>query len=162
MYIKRQLTSELELFKDLHLRRFVKKRPTMRHQVTVGIGGNVGDTRRRFVRLYNFVSKSSLVEFEKISAVLKNPPFGFLEQDSFFNAVIVLRTNLQPRDMLSYLMRVEKKFARKRSFANAPRTLDLDIIFFDNKKINSTDLVIPHPEWFKRESVMIPLREIYR
>lgn len=162
MYIKRQLTSELELFKDLHLRRFVKKRPTMRHRVTVGIGGNVGDTRRRFVRLYSFMGKSSLVELEKISAVLKNPPFGFLKQDFFFNAVVVLRTNLQPRDMLAYLMRVEKKFARKRSFANAPRTLDLDIVFFDNKKINSTDLVIPHPAWFKRESVMIPLREIYR
>lgn len=162
MYIKRQLTSELELFKDLHLRRFVKKRLTMRHRVTVGIGGNVGDARRRFVRLYSFMSKSSLVELEKISAVLKNPPFGFLKQDFFFNAVIVLRTNLQPRDMLAYLMRVETKFARKRSFANAPRTLDLDIIFFDNKKINSTDLVVPHPAWFKRESVMIPLREIYR
>ena len=59
-------------------------------------------------------------------------------------------------------MRLEKKFARKRSFANAPRTLDLDIIFFDNRIVNTKKLQIPHPSWQKRESVTIPLMDINR
>lgn len=69
---------------------------------------------------------------------------------------------MQPKIFLDYLMRVEKKFARKRSFANAPRTLDLDIIFFDERVVNTPKLQIPHANWFKRESVLIPLMDIDR
>ena len=65
---------------------------------------------------------------------LENPPFGFLDQDDFYNAVIVIQVDMQAKELLSYLLRLEKKFGRKRSFANAPRTLDLDIIFFEDIK----------------------------
>jgi 2-amino-4-hydroxy-6-hydroxymethyldihydropteridine diphosphokinase len=92
--------------------------------------------------------------------ILKNPPFGYTDQDDFFNSIIVLKTSLEPMAFLAYLMRVEKKFGRKRSFANAPRTLDLDIIFFDNRVVNLEKLNIPHLEWFKRESVLIPLMDM--
>jgi 2-amino-4-hydroxy-6-hydroxymethyldihydropteridine diphosphokinase len=67
---------------------------------------------------------------------------------------------MKARLFLDYLLRVEKKFARKRSFANAPRTLDLDIIFFDNIVINTPKLQIPHKSWFKRNSVVIPLMDL--
>jgi len=67
---------------------------------------------------------------------------------------------MQPLVFLDYLHRVEKKFARKRSFANAPRTLDLDIIFFDNRVVKLDRLTIPHVSWFERDSVVIPLRDI--
>jgi 2-amino-4-hydroxy-6-hydroxymethyldihydropteridine diphosphokinase len=89
--------------------------------------------------------------------ILKNPPFGFVDQDDFFNSIIVLKVNMQPHVFLAYLMRLEKRFARKRSFANAPRTLDLDILFFDNRTITTSKLTVPHPSWSKRESVVIPL-----
>jgi len=69
---------------------------------------------------------------------------------------------MQPRLFLDYLMRLEKRFARKRSFANAPRTLDLDIIFFDNRVVKTQKLQIPHAKWFERESVLIPLMDIQR
>lgn len=128
----------------------------------MGVGGNVGDVARRFNRLYMFLKKDKRVTLLQTSLILKNPPFGFVDQDDFFNSIIVLKTTMQPREFLDYLMRVEKKFARKRSFANAPRTLDLDIIFFDNRVINTQKLQIPHPKWFCRESVLIPLRDIYR
>ena len=64
---------------------------------------------------------------------------------------------MQAHAFLDYLMRLEKKFGRRRSFANAPRTLDLDIIFFDNRVIKTKKLSVPHPSWSKRESVVIPL-----
>ena len=70
---------------------------------------------------------------------------------------MVIETSMQAKDFLRYLMHVEKKFARKRSFANAPRTLDLDILFFDNQVINTKTLTVPHPAWSQRESVLIPL-----
>lgn len=89
--------------------------------------------------------------------ILKNPPFGFTQQDDFFNSILVLKTSMQPRVFLEYLMRLEKKFGRRRSFENAPRTLDLDIIFFDDRVIKSTKLTIPHAHWHTRESVIIPL-----
>lgn len=162
MYLKRKLSKSLETFKDLRTSYTNSKDSSHRYRVTVGVGGNVGDVARRFNRLYMFLKKDKRVTLLQTSLILKNPPFGFVDQDDFFNSIIVLKTTMQPREFLDYLMRVEKKFARKRSFANAPRTLDLDIIFFDNRVINTQKLQIPHPKWFCRESVLIPLRDIYR
>jgi 2-amino-4-hydroxy-6-hydroxymethyldihydropteridine diphosphokinase len=125
--------------------------------VSVGIGGNVGDVKRRFEHLFFVLKRDKRVELLETSLILKNPPFGFKNQDDFFNSIIVLQVSMQPTCFLDYLMRLEKKFARKRSFANAPRTLDLDIIFFDNRVIKTPRLQIPHANWSQRESVVIPL-----
>nr|WP_252971066.1 2-amino-4-hydroxy-6-hydroxymethyldihydropteridine diphosphokinase [Aliarcobacter cryaerophilus] len=94
------------------------------------------------------------------SPLLKNPPFGFLQQSDFLNGIITLKTDLCAVDFLQAMQRYEKKFGRKRSFQDAPRTLDIDIIFFDNKKINRKNLIIPHKNWANRESVIIPLKYI--
>jgi 2-amino-4-hydroxy-6-hydroxymethyldihydropteridine diphosphokinase len=126
----------------------------------VGVGGNIGDVKRRFEHLFNFFKKEIRVELLQTSLILKNPPFGYEKQDDFLNSIIVLQTTMQPLAFLNYLHRVEKKFARKRSFANAPRTLDLDIIFFDNRVIKTDKLQVPHASWFERESVVIPLMDI--
>ncbi len=96
------------------------------------------------------------------SPLLLNPPFGFLDQNDFLNGIIAIKTNLAPNDFLKNMQRLEKRFGRKRSFQDAPRTLDIDIIFFDNKKINTEDLIIPHKDWANRESVIIPLEEMKR
>ena len=122
----------------------------------------MGDMRRRFEHLFCFFKRDSRIKLSKTSLILKNPPFGYLDQDDFFNSIIVLKINMQPEAFLAYLMRVEKKFGRKRSFANAPRTLDLDILFFDERRINTSSLTIPHPSWSKRESVLIPLAGMKR
>ncbi len=157
MYVKCRLNSSLTTFYGLHFPYKTKQKSSHRYEVTVGLGGNVGDVKRRFERVFHFFKKDRRVEVLKTSLILKNPPFGYLEQDDFLNSIIVLKTSMTPFVFLDYLMRVEKKFQRKRSFANAPRTLDLDIIFFDNKKIDTKKLTVPHREWFKRESVVIPL-----
>lgn len=128
-----------------------------KHSVVVGVGGNVGDVRKRLKNLYMYLQNCSLVSVTKTSPILKNPPFGYVEQKDFYNAVMVIRTSLSPKAFLKFLLHVEKKFKRERSFKNAPRTLDLDIIFYDNIKINDNRLKIPHPEWFKRDSVVLPL-----
>ncbi|MCK4875301.1 MAG: 2-amino-4-hydroxy-6-hydroxymethyldihydropteridine diphosphokinase [Sulfurimonas sp.] len=162
MYLKRKLSDSLTTIKGLRFGTTCKEKGSHRYSVTVGIGGNVGDVKRRFEHLFIFFKKDKRVELVKTSLILKNPPFGFVNQDDFFNSIIVLKTSMQPMLFLDYLMRLEKKFARKRSFANAPRTLDLDIIFFDNRVINKPKLQVPHAQWFKRDSVLIPLMDINR
>ncbi|WP_373069294.1 2-amino-4-hydroxy-6-hydroxymethyldihydropteridine diphosphokinase [Sulfurimonas sp.] len=162
MYLKRKLNDELSIYKGLRYGYKTSQKSTYRHQVIVGIGGNTGDVKRRFEHLFCFFKKSNMVEVLQTSSILKNPPFGFLEQDDFFNALIVLKTNMLPMQILNYLQKVEKKFRRVRTFANAPRSLDLDIIFYDNICMNKEKLTLPHPGWNKRDSVLIPLMDLYR
>nr|WP_321268286.1 2-amino-4-hydroxy-6-hydroxymethyldihydropteridine diphosphokinase [uncultured Sulfurimonas sp.] len=162
MYLKRKLSESLTTFKSLHFGRSFKSKNLHRYKVTLGIGGNVGDVKRRFEHLLIFFKKDKKVELLQTSLILKNPPFGYADQDDFLNSIIVLQVSMQPLAFLEYLHRVEKKFARKRSFANAPRTLDLDIIFFDSRFINTNKLTLPHKSWFERESVLIPLADINR
>lgn len=162
MYLKRNLNESLTTFKGLRFGTTCREKSSHRYRVTVGIGGNVGDVKRRFEHLFNYLKRDKRVELLQTSLILKNPPFGFVDQDDFFNSIVVFKTSMQPMPFLNYLMRLEKKFARKRSFANAPRTLDLDIIFFDNRVIRKPKLQIPHAQWFKRESVLIPLMDLNR
>lgn len=157
MYLKRKLNESLTTFKGLRFGCSFVQKGSKRYRVTVGIGGNVGDVKRRFEHLLVEIKRDKRVELSQTSLILKNPPFGFIDQDDFFNSIIVLQVSMQPLEFLDYLMRLEKKFSRKRSFANAPRTLDLDIIFFDNRVIKTDRLTVPHVDYSNRESVVIPL-----
>jgi len=130
--------------------------------VTLGVGGNLGDLMRRLERLSHFFHKSRLCDLIQTGPILKNPPFGYLDQDDFHNSVLLVKTNLQPQAFLKYVLEVERKFGRKRSFANAPRTLDIDIIFYENRKINTKKLTLPHPSWKERDSVLIPMAYMER
>jgi len=162
MYMKRTLNSSLETYFGVHFPYTSCAKTSHRYEVVVGIGGNVGDMRRRFEHLFFYLQRDKRVALLKTSLILKNPPFGYLEQEDFFNSIIVLKTSMQPKEFLAYLMRVEKQFGRKRSFANAPRTLDLDIIFFDNRVMKTEKLTIPHLYWSQRESVIIPLIGVHK
>jgi 2-amino-4-hydroxy-6-hydroxymethyldihydropteridine diphosphokinase len=162
MVKKRILSSKLMLINGMRFPYKKKQKSCHRYHATIGIGGNVGDVLRRFNHLFFKLSCDKRVEVLQTGPVLKNPPFGYLEQDDFLNSVIVLATSMQPKEFLAYLMRVEKQFSRKRSFANAPRSLDLDILFFDERIVNTKKLQIPHPYWKERESVTIPLASIKR
>ena len=162
MFVKCSLNKNLTVFKGECFPYETLSQTTHKYEVVVGIGGNVGDVKRRFNHLFYYLRREKRVELLKTSTILKNPPFGFEKQNDFFNAVIVLKTSMSANIFLDYLMRVEKKFGRTRSFANAPRTLDLDIIFFDDRVINTKKLTVPHFDWFNRESVVIPLAGLNR
>lgn len=130
------------------------------HQVLLGIGGNVGDVVRRFEHLFYYLKRSSLVRVIETAPILKNPPFGYTEQEDFFNSLILIETFLKPKALLRYVLRVEKIFGRKRLFKDGPRTLDIDIIFYENVVMETKSLTLPHPGWKDRESVLIPLQYI--
>lgn len=128
-----------------------------KHTVVVGVGGNEGDVKKRFVALFRLLQRDRRFWIVETSPILQNPAFGYTQQKDFYNAVMVMQTSLHVRTVLKVLLHVEKLFGRTRSFKNAPRTLDLDIIFFDNLKRNQKHVTLPHPHWAERFSVVIPL-----
>ena len=157
MYRKYSISDTLEVYKSEYFPMQKKVISSLHHRATVGLGGNVGDVKRRFHHLIFALARDKRVCVVATSLILKNPPFGYSEQEDFFNSIMQIETSMQAEEFLQYLLRIEKKYGRKRSFANAPRTLDLDLLFFDNLKITTKTLTLPHPEWDKRESVLIPL-----
>jgi len=128
------------------------------HKALLGIGGNIGDVVRRFEYLFFYLKRSSLVQMIETAPILRNPPFGYLEQGDFYNSLILVETHLTPQALLRYMLRVEKGFGRKRLFKDGPRTLDIDLIFYENVKMDTKRLTLPHPGWRERESVLIPLK----
>lgn len=138
------------------------KKSAKRNFVTIGIGGNIGNVIKNFNKLFLCLNGDHRFKIVKTAPILKNPPFGYLEQDDFYNSLIVLQTNLSAFECLKEFQRYEKRFKRKRSFRDAPRTLDIDIIFFNEQRINTKYLVIPHIGYKNRESVQLPLKFLTR
>jgi len=127
------------------------------HKALLGVGGNVGDVLRRFNHLIYYFKRSSFIHVIETAPILKNPPFGYTEQDDFYNTLLLVETRLTPKALLAYVLRVEKVFGRKRLFKDGPRTLDIDIIFYENVEMETKRLTLPHPGWMKRTSVLTPL-----
>ena len=136
---------------------YKKSKKKYKNIALIGIGCNVGNCVRRFKKLFLYLNSHPFIDISQTSILYKNPPFGYLEQDDFINSLIVINTNLSPKELLYFLLRTEKKFKRKRSFKNAPRTLDLDIIKYNNIILNDKKLILPHPFFKDRDSVLVPL-----
>jgi len=153
--IKKEINSHHTLLKsELYPSSYASKGG---HKVMLGIGGNIGDVVRRFNHLFWYFKGSRFVDILQTSPILKNPPFGYVEQEDFYNALLLVETKLNPKALLRYVLRVEKVFGRKRLFKDGPRTLDIDIIFYENVTMKTDTLTIPHPGWHKRTSVLVPL-----
>ncbi len=154
----RNLPSEYRIFKgEYYPYKRGKQSLKPYHRVVLGIGGNVGDVRRRFNHLFIYLQRDPFVDILESSPILKNPPFGYLDQADFYNALLLIKTSLEPKALLRYILSVEKRFGRKRSFQDAPRTLDIDIIFYEDKVCSTPQLRVPHHGWRERDSVLIPL-----
>jgi len=157
MIRRKKLSDTLTLISTPHFPYNTNRRSFGAHRALLGIGGNIGDTLRRFEHLFWSLRRSRLLEVVESSPVLKNPPFGYTRQPDFYNALILVETTLPPRALLRYILRIEKRFGRKRSFQDAPRTLDIDMIYYEGVRMDRADLTLPHPGHLVRESVQIPL-----
>lgn len=162
MALRRKIDDRHTIYIEPNFPRHVKKKSVYRYRAHLGVGGNIGDVRRRMNHLWFYLQRLSLLEVIQSGVILRNPPFGYTQQGDFENTVMEIATSLQPRTLLRLIWRIEKRFGRRRSFANAPRTLDLDILFFEKRSIHTKELVIPHPHWHERVSVTIPLGSLAR
>jgi 2-amino-4-hydroxy-6-hydroxymethyldihydropteridine diphosphokinase len=160
--MKKNITEDLTLFFTNNYPYKSSKKFHKKYTVTLGIGGNIGDVKICFDLLFAMLQKDSRVNIIQTAPILKNPPFGYENQDDFLNTIIEINTNLAPLYILQLCWQYEKRFKRKRSFKDAPRTLDIDIIFIKNKtqniSIKTKNLIVPHIGYKHRPSVLIPLK----
>lgn len=127
--------------------------------VVWGIGGNIGNCLKTFENLFQSLRHNSKIRLYSTSYIYKNPAFGYTTQPNFYNATITFTTNLCLRHIFTLMFYLERKFGRDRirAFKNAPRTLDIDLIFFGNKRFRAKHLHIPHQDYHNRQSVLYPL-----
>lgn len=128
----------------------------------IALGGNVGDVRTTFQKaIANICGMTQAVLLAR-SSDYATPPWGDEQQARFINACIEIDTSLDPHALLFTLHKVETKFGRDRSNERrwGPRTLDLDLIAYDDVSIQGPELTLPHPRLFERAFVLVPLSEI--
>ena len=94
------------------------------------------------------------------ASLYRSAPVGYLDQPDFVNSVAKLSTNLTPQALLAALLHIERQHGRERTFVNAPRTLDLDVLLYDDLQMHEHGLTIPHPQMHLRAFVLQPLLEI--
>lgn len=128
----------------------------------IGIGSNLGDKVRQCEKAISEILKADQNKLLAKSSYFKTKPLGYTSQDWFINGVIKIETELEPLQLLRALKRIESRLGRRETFRWGPRTIDLDILFFDEKEIRTEELQIPHPLLQERQFVLIPLAEIDR
>lgn len=128
----------------------------------IALGGNVGDVRATFKQAISHICGMAQAALLARSSDYATPPWGDEQQPGFVNACIEIETGLDPHALLFTLHKIENKFGRDRSTERrwGPRTLDLDLIAYDDVKLNRPELTLPHPRLFERAFVLIPLAEI--
>ena len=128
------------------------------HLVYLALGSNLGN---RAANLREAVSSlSPQMEVKAKSKVYETPPWGYTEQEKFFNQVLKVETYLQPELLLKHLKRLEIALGRKASFQNGPRLIDIDLLFYDDLVLNTAALTIPHPHVHERGFVLLPMLDI--
>ena len=130
------------------------------HFAVIALGSNLAEPVRQVRDALSALEAHPQIQIEKTSSLYLTAPVGYDNQPDFVNAVCSVRTSLDGVSLLAVLNRIEADFGRERTFRNAPRTLDLDIIDFDGISSSDPHLILPHPRAHERSFVMKPLAEI--
>ena len=126
----------------------------------MAVVSNMGDSREHIAKALGQLEKHKDIQVTKVSGLLETLPYGGVEQDNFVNGMFEIRTLLTPEELLRELHKIEASEGRERKLHWGPRTLDLDIIFYDDLIYSSEDLVIPHVDMENRYFVLKPLSEL--
>lgn len=132
----------------------------MRNTSYVALGSNMGDRFEYLERAVRLVDGHEEMKVVNTSSIYETDPVGYTDQDAFLNMVIKIQTELSPFELLGELNEIEEKLDRKREVKWGPRTIDLDILLYNQENIYSENLTVPHPRMQERAFVMIPLLEI--
>lgn len=124
----------------------------------VALGSNLGDRHAALESAVRALSRAG--EVLAVSSIYETDPVGYADQPPYLNAVLALETPLTPEELLDVLLAIEQEHGRVRSFPNAPRTLDLDLLVFGDERRESEKLALPHPRMHERAFVLVPFAEI--
>lgn len=126
----------------------------------LGLGSNLGERLSYLKKAVNMLGEQSAITIIRESGIYESEPWGEERQNNFLNQVIEIETSLLAEELLSQCQAVEAALGRERSMHWGPRTIDIDILLYENDQVNSDKLIIPHPYLEQRNFVLIPLREI--
>lgn len=126
----------------------------------IALGANLRDPRGQLASALSSIARLPDTTLMRVSSLYRSAPLGYTAQPEFVNAVCEVATGLAPQALLSALLEIERRHGRERSFANAPRTLDLDIVLYGDLVIEEPGLIVPHPRMLQRAFVLLPLAEI--
>lgn len=130
------------------------------HTAHLSLGSNMGDRQGYIDKAIEALGEEVHTEVKAISDMLVTKPYGPVEQGDFINCAVTVKTMLSPNGLLEFLHNIEQKAERKREIHWGPRTLDLDIVFYDNEVVAEKDLIIPHVDMQNRYFVLKPLSQI--
>ncbi|MDA0670180.1 MAG: 2-amino-4-hydroxy-6-hydroxymethyldihydropteridine diphosphokinase [Proteobacteria bacterium] len=130
------------------------------HTVYLGLGSNQSEPIKQIKNAIELIQKIETSKIIKKSSLYKSLPVGYLDQPDFINQVISIQTSLSPADLLERFQQIEFQLKRVKKITNGPRTIDIDILLFNQEIILTDDLTIPHSRMLERAFVMIPLMEI--
>ena len=131
---------------------------TILHQVYLALGSNIGNRQENLSKALQRLRE--IVDIHKLSAVYETEPVGYLDQPRFLNMVCYGQTTCSPDELLQSTQAIEEALGREPSFRNAPRPIDIDILLYDNLRLETEQLTIPHPRMSERAFVLVPLVEI--
>jgi 2-amino-4-hydroxy-6-hydroxymethyldihydropteridine diphosphokinase len=130
------------------------------HIAYIGLGSNLGDSESTLRRGIAALTELPLTQVLAASSLYRSAALGHAAQPDYVNAVAKLSTGLSAQSLLAALLEIERHHGRERSFRNAPRTLDLDLLLYDAETILTAGLSVPHPRMHERAFVLAPLLEI--
>src|SRR4051794_17714561 len=131
-------------------------------EALLGLGGNLGNVRQTLDRAVSLLCDGSHIRLLARSPDYRTPPWGVEDQPAFINLCLALTTDLPPYDLLHRAQAVETKLGRDRAQERrwGPRTIDIDLLAYDDVVLNDSELTLPHPRLFERAFVLAPLAEI--
>lgn len=132
----------------------------MGNRAFIGLGSNLDDPRQQVLAAFRELDTLPDTQLAARSSLYRSAPMGFAGQPDFINAVAEIRTRLSPHELLQALLGIEHRRGRVRTFANAPRVLDLDVLLYDGQVMHEDGLTVPHPRIRERAFVLHPLLEI--
>ena len=122
-------------------------------------GSNLGDREKNLITAIQLIEKK-IGSILLVSSLYETEPWGHANQPEFLNQVLKVKTVLAPQSLMENLLEIESEMGRKRTFKNASRIIDIDILFYNDQVVNETDLTIPHKSMQSRKFVLLPLSEI--
>lgn len=130
------------------------------HFAYVAVGSNMGNKQDNIDHAMSLINQSTHSSIIKKSTLIETEPFGYTDQDTFLNGTFLIKTLLTPVKLIRFLQSIEHELKRERLIKWGPRTLDLDVIYYDELVSNHDEIVIPHPRMHERLFVLEPLNEI--
>ncbi|MCM3762558.1 2-amino-4-hydroxy-6-hydroxymethyldihydropteridine diphosphokinase [Alkalihalobacillus oceani] len=132
----------------------------MNHHAFIALGSNLGDRQAYLEQAINLLRDEGAIKVLRRSSIYETDPVGYVDQQHFLNMVIEVATSLTASELLEVTQRIELQCGRKREVRWGPRTIDLDILLFDQENMEMEHLIIPHPRMWERAFVMVPLMEL--